>query len=282
MMNRNQVLLPLYWTLRPVVDRLRLNALARPVWAAIWNRRERALIHVPQNGRKWWLDSAVALRGLEVEVDTIHWLREVVKPGMTVVDIGANVGQMTLEMAELVGPAGRVIAIEPGPGNLALLRRHVAGNGYSDRVTIIEAACCAKHGGEADIQIAGESIEEVGNGFQLSGLDLRPDRELAKARLTKKVPLISLDETCRQLGVSPAVLKIDVEGAEAEVLRGAARTLSDCRPVLRVAFHPFAFPDASQAQRDIEGMFAAAGLKPQLPAGPWGLIEVNVVPMRVS
>jgi len=277
-MNRNQVLLPIYWTLRPVVDRLRLNDLARPVWAALWNRREPGLITAPQNGRKWRLDSAVALRGLEVEVETIHWLRSVVQPGMTVVDIGANVGQMTLEMAELVGPRGRVIAIEPGPGNLALLRRHVAENGFMDRVTIIAAACCATHGAEADIQIAGESIEEVGNGFQLAGLDLRPDRPFAQERLTTRVSLISLDEICRQHGWIPAVIKIDVEGAEVEVLRGASQVLTQAQPALRVAFHPFAFADPGPAQREIEAMLAAAGLRPDRPATPWGLAEINAVP----
>ncbi len=275
-MNRNQVLLPIYWTLRPVVDRLHLNALARPLWAKLWDRRTPRLIHARQNGRTWWLDSEVALRGLEVEAETIQWLRSVIKPGMTVVDIGANVGQMTLEMAHLVGPAGRVIAIEPGPGNLAVLRRHLAQNGFAKRVTVIEAACCASHGGESEIQIAGETTDVVGNGFQLTGLDLRPDREFAKERLKTKVSLISLDGICRELGLRPAVVKIDVEGAEIEVLRGAHRVLAEFSPAVRFGFHPFAFADPAAAQREIEALFAAAGMRPEPQAGPWALIEVNI------
>lgn len=281
-MNRNQVLLPIYWTLRPVVDRLHLNAVARPLWAAVWQRRAPRFIQARQNGRTWWLDSEVALRGLEVEVETIHWLRSVVRPGMMVIDVGANVGQMTLEMAHLVGPAGRVIAIEPGPGNLALLRRHVAENGFADRVQIVEAACCATHGGEAEIQIAGDSVDTVGNGFQLAGLDLRPDRQLAAERLKKMVPLISLDGFCQELGLRPAVMKIDVEGAEVEVLRGAPRVLAECTPALRIGFHPFAFADPARAQRDIEAMLATASLRPESGPGPWGLVEVNAGPVAVA
>ncbi len=135
-MNSHQILLPIYRTLRPIVDRCRLNAVARPVWAALWKRQSTCLVHAEQNGRVWWLDPDVALRGTEEEQETIKWLRSVIEPGMTVVDVGANVGQMTLEMAHLVGPTGRVIAIEPGPGNLAVLRRHVEGNGFAARVTV--------------------------------------------------------------------------------------------------------------------------------------------------
>jgi hypothetical protein len=61
--NTNQVLLPIYRTLRPIVDRCRLNALARPVWAALWRKQSTRLVHAEQNDRMWWLDPEVALRG---------------------------------------------------------------------------------------------------------------------------------------------------------------------------------------------------------------------------
>jgi FkbM family methyltransferase len=279
-MNRNQILLPVYRALRPVVDGCRINSLARPVWAVLWQRRSTGLIRAEQNGRVWQLDPEIALRGREQEMDTIQWLREVVKPGMTVFDIGANVGQMTLEMAELVGPTGRVIAVEPGPGNLALLQRHVEGNGFAQRVTILAAACCATHGGEADLALLEASDDAVGSGFQLDGLGLNAAEAGVRARARRmKVKVVSLDGVCHELGLRPAVIKIDVEGAELEVLRGAAKTLSEGRVSLRFGFHPFAYKDAGAAQRTIEQLLEAARLRwEKTSEAPWGLTEINVSP----
>ena len=281
-MSLQQVLLPVYRVLRPVVDRCRLNTLARPVWAALWKGEAGGLIRAKQNGRTWWLDPDVALRGDEAEIETITWLRSVIEPGMTVVDVGANVGQMTLEMAHLVGPAGRVIAIEPGPGNLAVLRRHVEGNGFSDRVTIVAAACCAVHRGKMELDIPGGNAAGVGSGFQLAGIGIAPNPIAASLPSVKlNVGTVSLDGLMVELGASPAVLKIDVEGAEVEVIRGAADLLARKKPAFRCGFHPFAFADPAQAQRTIEALLEDAGLHADREAGvPWGLSEINAAPAR--
>jgi FkbM family methyltransferase len=274
-MNSQEALLSIYRTLRPIVDGCRLNAVARPVWAAVWKRRSKALIRARQNGRTWNLDPDVALRGSELEMDTIRWLRSVVRPGTTAIDVGANVGQMTLEMAHLVGPRGRVIAIEPGPGNLEVLRRHVAGNGFGDRVTVIGAACCAHHGGRMDLSIPAESPLEVGSGFQLSGIGIGQNPLSAGCRLIAfEVATVSLDGVVADLGIKPSVLKIDVEGAEREVVRGAAGLLSTFRPEVALGFHPFAFERPGEAQGEIVAQFERAGLTfPQAGAGTWALGE---------
>lgn len=279
-MNTHQILLPVYRALRPVVDRCRLNALARPVWAALWKRDAKGLVRAKQNGRMWWLDPEVALRGEEAEIETAQWLQSVIKPGMTVVDVGANVGQMTLEMAHLVGPMGRVIAIEPGPGNLAVLRRHVEGNGYADRVTIIAAACCAVHGGRMELDIPGGNAAGVGSGFQLSGIGIVQNPQAASMPNTKlSVSTVSLDGIVTAWRFSPAVLKIDVEGAELEVFRGGSELLARRKPAVRFGFHPFAFDDAGKAQSAIKALLLKAGLRVEREfAGPWGLSEINAGP----
>jgi FkbM family methyltransferase len=260
--NTHQVLLPIYRILRPIVDRCRLNALARPVWAALWKKESVCLVHAEQNGRVWWLDPEVALRGAAAELETIKWLRSVIEPGMTVIDVGANVGQMTLEMAHLVGPTGRVIAIEPGPGNLAVLRRHVEGNNFADRVTIIAAACCTLHGGKMELDIPGKALDAVGSGFQLKGIGISQNplnASVSSSKLT--VNTVSLDGVVSELKISPAVLKIDVEGAEVEVLRGSREVLRKNRPALSVGFHPFAFKQPETAQAEIIALGGEAGLR---------------------
>ena len=163
-MNSRQVLLPLYRALRPIVDRLKLNRIARPIWGLLWKTGTDSLVYAEQNGRNWWLDPSVASRGKYQEMETIIWLRSVVSEGMTVIDVGANVGQMTLEMAQLVGPSGRVIAIEPAPGNLAVLRRHVAANGFSARVEIVAAACCALDQSRLEISVPTPEPDGISSG----------------------------------------------------------------------------------------------------------------------
>jgi FkbM family methyltransferase len=274
-MNANQVLLPIYRTLRPIVDRCRLNALARPVWAALWKKQSTRLVHAGQNDRMWWLDPSVALRGTDAEIGTVEWLRSVIEPGMTVIDVGANVGQMTLEMAHLVGPTGRVIAIEPGPGNLAVLRRHVEGNGFADRVTVIAAACCTLHGGKMELDIPGKAVDVVGSGFQLRGIGISPNPAASSLPLAKlSVDTVSLDGVMADLKAFPAVLKIDVEGAEVEVLRGGRNLLQKNRPALAVGFHPFAFKQPDIAQTEIIALCGEAGLRfKDQDSKPWGLDE---------
>jgi FkbM family methyltransferase len=260
-MNGQEILLSLYRGLRPLVDRCHLNAVARPVWAALWKPRAHQLIRAEQNGRTWRLDPEVALRGAELEMDTIRWLRSVVRPGMTVVDVGANVGQMTLEMAQLVGPAGRVVAIEPGPGNLEVLRRHVDGNGFGGRVTVIAAACCAHHRGKMELEMPAANPDEIGSGFQLRGIGIAANPlNLGRPHTRLEVDTVSLDGLAAEMGLRPGVLKIDVEGAELEVVKGGRTILREARPEVSIGFHPFAFTQPGEAQAEIIAAFEAARL----------------------
>jgi FkbM family methyltransferase len=70
-------------------------------------------------------------------------IQRLVKPGDTVVDVGANIGYYTLQLASMVGDAGRVFAFEPDPRNFDLLRRNVWQNGYRN-VTLVQAAVAAR------------------------------------------------------------------------------------------------------------------------------------------
>lgn len=281
-MNPRQFLLPVYRALRPVVDTLRLNSLARPIWAVLWRSPERKLIRAWQNGRVWWLEPDTALGGESYESETIAWLRSVIRPGMTAVDIGANVGQISLEMAHLVGPNGRVVSIEPSPGNIRYLKAHVAANGFGDRVRIIEAACCAGDAGELMLEVVGNDLSSIENGPQLKGLGLnRNPIDGERPRTQIKVQSTSLDSVCAELNLEVDVLKVDVEGAEVEVFRGARACLSKFRPRIIFGFHPFAFQDPQEARSELKGIFAEAGLhvEDSSGAGPWTLREYTVGPV---
>lgn len=270
--------------LGPVARKLGVQRMARRVYNEIASRRypPDRLLKVRQNGRMWMLRREVAERGEFQEADTINWLRQVVRPGMTVIDVGANVGQMTLEMAALVGAGGRVIAIEPGIGNLEYLRQHVQGNDLADRVTIVEAACADEDGGEVTFFVASDdgATAAVGSGHNIVGADAIYKQNSQLQVREQRVPRVSIDGLCARLAIRPDVIKIDVEGAELLVVKGARQTLALSGLVLRVGFHPFAFDDAGAASKELLALAERAGYRVSdvPPDGTLRLAEYNWSP----
>lgn len=156
-----------------------------------------------------------------------------IKEGEVVVDIGAHIGAFALYASRRVGPAGRVIACEPSPDSLELLRENVARNA-SGRVTVFGCALADK---------AGTVTLYVGE-----GVDGNPAADTLVASAGRR-PVAVEARTLDALLEGEKVeridhLKIDVEGAELQVLRGAALTLERARRVI-LEIHP---PRASLAE----------------------------------
>lgn len=150
-------------------------------------------------------------------------LAGVLRPGDVVVDVGANVGFLTVIAARLVGAQGRVIAFEPVPDNARQIRRNAKLNRLG-QIEVVESAV-ADRNGEATLVLA-----RFAGGAALEEADRPPDAcgELA-------VPVVTLDDWCAAAGLPPpAVVKIDVEGAELAVLRGMAGLLTVARPVVLI------------------------------------------------
>ena len=143
---------------------------------------------------------------------------QIVKPGMLVVDVGANIGAHTVFFAKAVGPGGRVLAIEPQRilyqilcANLAL---NVVGNTFVQQAGL----------GSAPGTIQVPPINYGGN-FNFGGVSL------GAFQGGELVPVITLDSLALP---SCHLLKVDVEGMEREVLQGAREALTRHRPLLYV------------------------------------------------
>lgn len=150
------------------------------------------------------------------ETDHVAAMQLIVRPGMTVYDVGANVGFYTLALARLVGNTGRVYSFEPDARNAHLLCRHVEMNKLGN-VTIVQAAVSEKSGTV---------------GFQ-------PAKSQGKVSIESSywVPSISLDDFVAAGNPIPDFIKVDVEGFECNVLSGAASILSKAQAAWMLATH---------------------------------------------
>jgi FkbM family methyltransferase len=150
---------------------------------------------------------------------------ELVRPGDTVWDIGANVGLFAFAAAFAAGPPGRVVAVEADDWLAGLVRRSAQTAGPAYAPVEVLAAAVADRPGIVELRIAargraGNHLSAVAGSTQTGG-----------HREARKVTAVSLDSLLDAFP-PPRLLKIDVEGAEALCLRGAERLLAGIRPLL--------------------------------------------------
>lgn len=164
---------------------------------------------------------AMLASGSFYEPETTILLGSVLKPGDVFVDVGAHVGYFSVLAASLVGATGQVISFEPAPANYARLVEHIRLNGLR-HVLPLHCAAGAEEG-VFDLHVNSDND----GGHALWDVGLHPHNRLSRAApRTHPVFVATLD---RVLGnVAPGrikAIKIDVEGGEHAVLRGARRTL---------------------------------------------------------
>lgn len=153
-------------------------------------------------------------------------LRRTLPDGGVFMDVGANTGFTSMLAARVVGSRGTVVAIDPQAECAAAVRAHAALNGFS-HVRVIEAAA-ARVSGEAEIIVVSDSL--------WTRLASVGEHDLESRRYM--VRTVSLDELVSS-GEAPApdVVKIDVEGAELDVLAGMTELLRTTRPVVICEMH---------------------------------------------
>ena len=160
-------------------------------------------------------------------------LERLLRPGDVFVDIGANVGFYSVVAGRLVGERGRVIAIEPIPSTAEVLRTNLMLNGTPNAALVMKA--CGSSRGRARLS------------NPPGAYGLAASRRPAEGRVTE-VDVVPLDEIC---GGIPSIrlIKIDVEGAEREVLTGARKTLDRADGVI---------VEISQNDEDVLGLLRHA------------------------
>ena len=173
------------------------------------------------------------------------WLTERLKPGQVFFDVGAHHGWVSMWALPLLGKEGSVISFEPSPANLSILEWHRKRNKFS-QWTIIPRAV-------SDVNSEEEFfLVDTGDSPMNSLTTGAPGTPFMNGRDIRKISMqtIRLDTFCSESNLRPDLVKIDVEGAELLVLRGAAKLLGESRPTIILAVHPYWLP-AGQTPRDI-------------------------------
>ena len=175
----------------------------------------------------------------DYEPETFRFFHENVKPGDTVLDIGGHIGLFAVVTAKLVGSTGKVFSFEPTPFTRGVLQQVVDLNQCSEVVEVRGEAVSSKSGETAFFD-TGDTISNANS--------------LVKtARSKREIPirLTSVDEFVKQRDLRIACLKIDVEGAEMDVLTGARETFTTMHPVARLGLHPQFIVQNDQSLDDI-------------------------------
>ena len=167
-------------------------------------------------GSKMYLDPGdsldLSINGVYGELDT-KIIRDNIKEGHIVIDVGANIGYYTLIFAQLAGTTGKVFAFEPEPKNFELLQKNVKVNDYSN--TINENYAVSDSNGNVSLFLAKNGIV----GHRISNFDINLNSILVKK--------ITLDDYFTKLNLIDKInfVKIDVEGFEFGVLKGMTRII---------------------------------------------------------
>lgn len=196
--------------------------------------------------------------------------RRAVAPGMVALDVGANVGAYSMLLGQWVGPAGRVFAFEPAPAAFNGLVRHIHLNDLAPVVRPIDAAVGERET-QAEFLVMGTAGE--------SRLAAPADRH--HVRVT--VPVVTIDGFCAREGIDPDFIKIDVEGWELAVLRGARETIgrrgNDL--ALFVEMHPSAWPLLGFSREALLDELRAQRLEPVSLNGAEDLWAIEGVAVRL-
>jgi FkbM family methyltransferase len=182
----------------------------------------------------------------EHEPGTVRWMKDYLQAGSVAIDVGAHIGYFTVLMARLAGRYGAVYALEPAQDNLQLLQRNVNRNRLRN-VTVIPSAAGNK-----------SMVRELRLGSNSDGYGFYTPEQATRG--TVPVAQVRLDD----LSVGPVdLIKIDVEGAELDVLEGMTEILSRNPSVsLIVEWSPLCLRNAGHSTRELPDYLHKLGFKP--------------------
>jgi FkbM family methyltransferase len=215
--------------------------------ANYYQYKKGSLRRVNRDGSEFILDLSEYMQWLiyfGIRTEPRETLYAMIKPGMQVIDVGANIGETTLRFAKLIGKEGRVISFEPFPATFSKLQANISLNKDRTNITAVNKAL-GDHPAVLHMKTAagnsGENrIDAIGG--------------------NTPVDAVRLDDWLQEHPeIKPDFIKIDVEGFEMKVLRGADKTLRTLAPVLFMEVNPEFLSRAGDSADELMRYLSAHG-----------------------
>ena len=180
-------------------------------------------------------------------------LSKLVSPGSLVLDIGANIGAHTLHLAQLVGPAGRVLAFEPTEFAFRKLRRNLDLNpSLVSRVELFHCFLIENDGVSVPNDIYSSWPLAVEKGLHAKHLGREMKTDIAQARSLDSILAERADRKVQ-------LVKLDVDGFECDVLGGAGSLLRDARPIFVMELAPYVLEERGASLDQLLSYFIPNG-----------------------
>lgn len=199
-------------------------------------------------------------------------LRKIIKNGFICIDVGANQGEYTLWMAKLSGTNGRVISFEPLTKMFKQLSENIALNkSMANRIIPVQKGLS-----ETESELPIYSVNADNKFADNEGMpSIFPTN--SKNTFIENISLSTLDIELNKLNIQKVdFIKIDVEGAELPVLKGAINTLSKFKPILLIEFNESTFNAAGYSSNDIFNFLKQFGYKFYMVGVRGSISESNI------
>ena len=194
--------------------------------------------------------------GRYYEPDIARVMLQVLRDGDTVIDVGANIGFFSILAATMVGPAGRVVSVEPDPANRARLEANFALNGYGNATVIGNPA--SDKAGPVAFYI---NSDHSGGNALWDPARFPGNAGSAAAQKVSTLDAVTLDAEAKRLKLAkPKLIKVDTEGADQKVLQGAKKLLAKAGvPFVIAELHEFGLAQLGCSQASFRGYMESLG-----------------------
>jgi FkbM family methyltransferase len=219
-----------------------------------------SMVNTERMGIQWCLDLregidfSIYLLG-SFEPGTVRAYKRLVRPGDTVIDIGANIGAHTLPLAQLVGPSGRVVAFEPTVFAFQKLRQNMMLNPeLASRILALQHVLVAE--GKDTVP------PELFSSWPLQVEERLHAKHKGRSMTTEGASAMTFDDAIGKLDLKRiSFIKIDVDGHELPVLRGGIQTIMRFRPTILIELSPYVHEEEGYDFADLVMLLVECGYR---------------------
>lgn len=186
------------------------------------------------------------------EDDTFEFVNKEIKEGMVVLDIGAHIGIIAVPLAKKVGANGKVYAFEPTPTTVSILKETIRINNIKN--ISVQPYALANTKGKLIFYTSDNKVDNSNSLIDNHRLDRKENKI--------EVEVNTLDDFKVSSNISKIdFIKIDVEGAELRVLKGAAKTIGQDKPKMVLSMHPASIKNSGDSAEEIWNFLNGYGYK---------------------